>query len=556
MLVIGRVSRRMLEASAVNNSNPQKTPGIMSSHSTTVKPVPVIENGVNSDTVPYSDGELLQKVLDIVKKEKLYGKIEDDKSVVDFKHPEELRKLLDLTMCREGCQSRAEVDEVLERVVRHSVRTQHPHFYNQLYGGIDEVGLAGAWILEALNTNQHTYEVGPALVITEFCVIEQMVKLFGWTDGGDGIFCPGESVRPGGSIANMYSMVLARHKLNPAFKRTGMTANDSPLVIFTSDQSHYSISKGAFWLGFGLDNVVPVASDDQGIMHGAALRDAVRKAREEGKKPFYVNATAGTTIPAKGEQLLTKGEQVPAKGEQLPAKFEQLPMKGEQLPMKGEQLPAKGEQLPAKGEQLPAKGEQLPAKFEQLPMKSEQLPMKGEQLPMKGATYLFQQDKFYDVSYDTGDKSIQCGRKGDALKLWLMFKIHGMDVIELRINAAFEASKYLESEVKRREGFELVREGLQCTNVCFWYIPPALRGHTRTPQWWQMLHKVAPLIKERLVLEGTLLIGYQPMTGKNLVNFFRMINTSFPVPTQAHMNFVLDEIERRGQDIEVQSLES
>lgn len=31
------------------------------------------------------------------------------------------------------------------------------------------------------------------------------------------------------------------------------------------------------------------------------------------------------------------------------------------------------------------------------------------------AQYLFQQDKFYDVSYDTGDKSIQCGRKvGDA----------------------------------------------------------------------------------------------------------------------------------------------
>lgn len=27
------------------------------------------------------------------------------------------------------------------------------------------------------------------------------------------------------------------------------------------------------------------------------------------------------------------------------------------------------------------------------------------------ANYLFQQDKFYDVSYDTGDKSVQCGRK-------------------------------------------------------------------------------------------------------------------------------------------------
>ena len=39
------------------------------------------------------------------------------------------------------------------------------------------------------------------------------------------------------------------------------------------------------------------------------------------------------------------------------------------------------------------------------------------------ASYLFQQDKVgYDVSYDTGDKSIQCGRLNDAFKLWLMWK--------------------------------------------------------------------------------------------------------------------------------------
>lgn len=28
-----------------------------------------------------------------------------------------------------------------------------------------------------------------------------------------------------------------------------------------------------------------------------------------------------------------------------------------------------------------------------------------------GARYLFQQDKHYDVAWDTGDKSVQCGRK-------------------------------------------------------------------------------------------------------------------------------------------------
>lgn len=39
-----------------------------------------------------------------------------------------------------------------------------------------------------------------------------------------------------------------------------------------------------------------------------------------------------------------------------------------------------------------------------------------------GAEYLFQKDKHYDVSYDTGDKTIQCGRHVDAFKFWLMWK--------------------------------------------------------------------------------------------------------------------------------------
>ena len=39
------------------------------------------------------------------------------------------------------------------------------------------------------------------------------------------------------------------------------------------------------------------------------------------------------------------------------------------------------------------------------------------------ASYLFQRDKQnYDVSFDTGDKSIQCGRLNDVLKLWIMWK--------------------------------------------------------------------------------------------------------------------------------------
>lgn len=57
------------------------------------------------------------------------------------------------------------------------------------------------------------------------------------------------------------------------------------------------------------------------------------------------------------------------------------------------------------------------------------------------ASYLFQQDKFYDVSYDTGDKSVQCSRKPDAFKFWLMWKALGTGELEQRVDRALAMAR-------------------------------------------------------------------------------------------------------------------
>lgn len=57
------------------------------------------------------------------------------------------------------------------------------------------------------------------------------------------------------------------------------------------------------------------------------------------------------------------------------------------------------------------------------------------------ASYLFQQDKFYDVALDTGDKVVQCGRRVDCLKLWLMWKAQGGQGLECRIDQAFTLTR-------------------------------------------------------------------------------------------------------------------
>ena len=100
-----------------------------------------------------------------------------------------------------------------------------------------------------------------------------------------------------------------------------------------------------------------------------------------------------------------------------------------------------------------------------------------------------------------------------------------------------------------REGFRLVPgyEGRQCTNVGFWYIPPSLRGQEDDEKWWSKMEMVAPKIKEKMIKEGTLMIGYQPIPYKNLKNFFRMVIHGVPRPSKENMKFVVDEIERIGK---------
>ncbi|KAG2464818.1 GADL1 decarboxylase, partial [Polypterus senegalus] len=161
------------------------------------------------------------------------------------------------------------------------------------------------------------------------------------------------------------------------------------------------------------------------------------------------------------------------------------------------------------------------------------------------ASYLFQKDKFYDVSCDTGDKSIQCSRRSDAFKFWFMWKAIGTRGLEGRVNRALALARYLAEEIKKKEGFRLLLEP-EYANVCFWYIPPSLRNTPEGPEFWARLHQVAPAIKERMMKKGSMMIGYQPH--RSQVNFFRQIVIS-PQVSREDMDFVLKEIEALGVDM-------
>jgi len=481
---------------------------------------------------------ILARVAELVQRERLISDKYDSKAkTVDFLHPEELRTALPLAIGRQGC-GEEELQKISEAVVKYSVKTCHPHFYNQLYHGADEYGLAGSWLSDALNTNIHTFEVAPAFIIIEHAVLGHIRQLFGWGDQGDGIFSPG------GSMSNMYGMMLARHKAFPEVKRTGL-GGLPPLVALTSEESHYSIVKGANWLGLGVDNVVKVATDAGGRMIPEALDKAILAVKADGKAPFFVNATSGSTVLGAYDDLEALSEVCDRHGVWLHV----------DACWGGSAILSRKYKHLMKGSDKVDSIAWNPHKMVGAPLQTSPFIVRHKgllhQCNSASATYLFQQDKFYDVSYDTGDKSVQCGRKVDAFKFWFMLKARGEDYMEEIVDNTFAMTDYLEELVAAHPNFRLVPNysTRQCTNLGFWYIPERLCGKTEDAAWWEEVSSIAPKVKERLILEGTVMIGYQPLPYKGLANFFRMVLHAVPRPSKEDMEHIVTEIDRIGKSM-------
>uniref|UniRef100_A0A665VL40 Zgc:163121 n=1 Tax=Echeneis naucrates TaxID=173247 RepID=A0A665VL40_ECHNA len=424
--------------------------------------------------------------------------------VLDFHHPHQLKEGL------EGFSlDLSDQPETLEQILvdcrdtlKYGVSTGHPRFFNQLSSGLDVIGVAGEWLTSTANTNMFTYEVSPVFILMEEVLLRKMQSIVGWSDEeGDGLFCPG------GTISNLYSILVARYHFYPEVKTKGMGALPR-LALFTSEHSHYSVKKSAAVLGLGSENVVVVKCDERGKMIPGELEISIITAQKKGLVPFYVNATAGTTVYGAFDPLCAIADICDKHTLWIAWSVTWNPHKMMGVPLQCSAILVRKRGLLQKCNEL-------------------------------GAEYLFQRDKHYEVSYDTGDKSIQCGRHVDVFKFWLMWKA--------KVNKCLENAEYLYDQLQRRADFQLVfGHKPEHSNVCFWYIPPSLRGMPPGPERDSKLHQVAPRIKGRMMEKGSVLIGYQPLGTR--VNFFRCVFSN-PATQQEDIDFLLDEISCLGHDL-------
>ncbi|XP_055549331.1 acidic amino acid decarboxylase GADL1-like isoform X2 [Wyeomyia smithii] len=369
--------------------------------------------------------DLLSNIFSVLASEHIFQPTGED-VVFPFRHPEELKKLLDLNLENVVPLESTSREQVLRKVIQYSIKTNHPNYHNEMYAGADRFGLAASWVTDALNSCQFTFEAAPVFSLVESVVLEFFLKLCGF-DSGEGIFTPG------GSIGNMYAVAMARHKILPQSRKQGMYGQ-KVLKIITSEDSHYSITKSANWLGLGEENVIKISTDDTFRISIGQLDAMIADIVAQGSKPLMVSVTAGTTVFGAFDNLEKVADvcQRHKVWMHVDASWGGMAI-----------LSARHKGLLA-GMERADSVTLCPQKMIGAPLQCAMFLMKHRGLLSSCnaafAEYLFPGDKYYDVSFDTGDMSIQCGRKAappEASRLVAWHKIFNLHHHSMK-RAAYE----------------------------------------------------------------------------------------------------------------------
>lgn len=176
------------------------------------------------------------------------------------------------------------IGDVLARLgpaIARSFNTAGPGYFAFIPGG----GIPTAALADyvALSTNRYVgvSKAAPALAEIEATAVRWMAGIVGYGAGAGGV------LTSGGSMSNLLAIVAARvAKLPEAFFGG---------VLYTSRETHLSVSKSARVAGFPSSHVRALPVDERLRLDVRALRQAIEADANAGRTPFLVVANAGTT---------------------------------------------------------------------------------------------------------------------------------------------------------------------------------------------------------------------------------------------------------------------
>lgn len=395
------------------------------------------------------------------------------------KHVDELKRGLP-ALTKQGISHDQLLGE-FKSILDDSVKTIHPLFLNQLFGGFDVAAWSGELASSLLNPTMATFELSPVLTLIEKKLVSELLGLIGF-EKGEGIMVTG------GSNSNLLSMLCARTDYNPSIRQTGFSHNK--YRVYVSLEAHYSFDKAANITGIGTQNLIQVPSNERGEMIPEELERAIMADIRDGFTPLMVGATFGTTVLGAFDPLTKIAKICEAHKVWLHV----------DAAWGGGAFFAPGLSALVRGIGMADSVSFDAHKTMGVPLMTSFFLTKHPGILRNanrggGSEYLFHEYENSDM--DTGTYSLQCGRRADALKMWLLWRLHGTNGLIKRTEHLLELAKFATHEVKQNPRFKLFHS--HYLNVCFQVVPK------RSPE---NVNSFTLKVRHALIHSGKAMVNY------------------------------------------------
>ena len=369
--------------------------------------------------------------------------------VSEYIPPKDIAKVVDIKLGARG-MLRSEFKKSLKNLLLTSTKSSSKLFFNQLFGGRHSKAVLGDLLAVILNNSMATYKIAGPQVVLEKEILSQVYKLIGYDNNAGGTF------PTGGSMSNFMFFVMSRERVNLDIRVMGISQK---IVAYTSENSHYSLSKNASFTGLGKRNIRYIKSDEYGRINVLAFEKQVKIDLAKGLIPFYLNATAGTTV-------LCAFDNVVALSKICEKNNIWLHLDGA---FGGSVIFSEKYKYLVDGINLTNSFCFNAHKTLGTPLSTSVLVVKNKQDLYNSfnnnASYLYQT---HDEDFNLGQTSFECGRRNNALKLWTMWKAIGTNGIADIVNHEFRLADIAREYVKSNMNYKLYSFE-DSLSVCFNY---------------------------------------------------------------------------------------
>ena len=347
----------------------------------------------------------------------------------------------------------------LQTILDHSVRPGSGGFLAYISGGGTVPGAIADLLASGLNPNSGGWVLSPAASEVEAQLIRWLADRFGLPTRAGG------NLVPGGSLANLSAMKLARDRADTTARIAGVGGR--PLAIYASQETHFTIDRAADVLGLGEAAVRKVAIDDELAMRIDDLERLVAEDVAAGVTPAAIVGTAGTT----GTGAIDPLEALADVAQRVGAWFHVDAAYGGAVALSDELRPLLHGIERADSITFDAH------KWLYAPVVAAALLVRDASL-LSGsfsahAAYVEQDREVADRGNDYGFEGLQLSRAFIALRVWIGLLAHGRTAYARRIEHDIALTSWLASRVVELPDLELAcRPSLSI--CCFRYRPAGI----------------------------------------------------------------------------------